>query len=300
MRVGFMTHLLWDRYGPFWLRLLEAAGADVSTADPARVDAVIDHDTRLDAVSGAAFRTAAAEAIVLAGCDRIVVPQLNPGYEGARGSAQDPFVADLPAALGRAVPGLPSLLSVPASLTDPEVERIAVGVLNAVSPSPGSVRRVWQTHRADARATRPEGVRPARTPSATSTVALVGQPWHLSESLRARLEGPGEHLISAHQLAPDDLRTEGGRVDAGMAPTDAEALGAVRLFARRGGVARIRMVVDPTSGADAWLERKARALVRRPFETVPLPPPVPAPEPDADAGAGPDTEPAAPDEVRKD
>ena len=271
MRVGFVTRLLWDRYGPFWLRLLEAAGAEVTMADPERVAGALG-DPRVEAVSGAAFRHAAAEAIALSACERIVVPDLNAGYQGSRGSAQDPFVADLPEALARAVPGLPPLAAVPAELDAPGLEGVAVALLSVVSPSPGSVRRVWQTHRADARPPRPAGVTGARLPSTTVTVALVGQPWHLTDELRARLERPGEHLVSAHQIAPAELREEGLRADAGLSPTDAEALGAVRRFARSGAVASLRMVVDPSSGADAWLERRARAWARRrPFDTVRLP-----------------------------
>jgi hypothetical protein len=297
MRVGFVTRLLWDRYGPFWLRLLEAAGAEVALPDAERVAGAL-ADPRVEAVSGAAFRRAAAEAIALSACERIVVPDLNAGYAGSRGSAQDPFVADFPAALARAVPGLPPLAAVPAELDAPGLEGAAVGLLSVVSPSPGGVRRVWQTHRADARPPRPGGAPTARLTSPATTVALVGQPWHLTEALRAGLEGPGEHLLSAHQLAPADLREEGLRADPGLAPTDAEALGAVRRFARRGDVATVRMVVDPTSGADAWLERRARALTRRrPFETVRLP--------DGDAEGSADEEraadaPPAAGEVRRD
>ncbi|MEX2502841.1 MAG: hypothetical protein WD336_10740 [Trueperaceae bacterium] len=271
MRIGFVTTLLWDRYGPFWDRLARAAGADVVAADVERTtQASTDH--RLEAVSGRAFRRAAAEAIALAASsDRIVVPDLNPGYDGSRGSAQDPFVADLPNALRQAVPGLPPIVGVPADLADPGMETIAGRFLAEIAP-PAELRRLWQTHRADARPPRPSTAPTAWRPSDATTVALVGQPWHLSDAVRDRLEGPAERLISAHRTSPADLRAEGWRADAGLAPTDAEALGAVRRFARRGGVVRIRMVTDPESGADAWLARKASGIVRRPFETVELPP----------------------------
>jgi len=280
MRIGFVTRLLWDRWGPFWSRLLHAAGAEIVAPDPARLEQASD-DPRLGAVSGRAFRAAAAEAIALSGCERLIVPHPNFGYDGARGSAQDPFVADFPGALAHAVPGLPPLLAVPADLSSPGIESLAISILSTVSPSPGTVPRLWQTHRADLRTPRAPGVPAARTPSVTSTVALVGQPWHLDEALRDRLEATGEHLVSAHRLDPAALRSEGWRVDDKLAPSDAEALGAVRLFARRPGIARVRMVVDPDSGADAWLARRARALVRRPFDTVELPagavPPVAVP-----------------------
>jgi len=164
---------------------------------------------------------------------------------------------------------------VPADLSSPAIESLAISILATVSPSGGTVRRVWQTHRADLKTPRAPGFGPAELPSTAVTVALVGQPWHLGESLRDRLENRGEHLVSAHQLDPAALRAEGWRVDERLAPTDAEALGAVRLLARRPGIARLRMVVDPESGADAWLEHRARSLVRRPFETVELPGAVP-------------------------
>ena len=282
MRIGFVTRLLWDRYGRFWLRLLEAAGAEVSLPDPERVSA-LSADRRLDAVSGRAFREATAQALALSGVDRLVVPELNPGYEGSRGSAQDPFVADFPGALAQVVPGLPPLVGVPADLAAPDLESRAVGLLTAVAPSPGTVRRVWQTHRADAKPPRPAGLPGAGGES--RTLALVGQPWHLSEALRVRLERGGERLLSAHQLAPAELRAEGWRADPELAPTDAEALGAVRRFARRGDVAALRMPVDEDAGADAWLARKARAWSRREIEIVPLEPDA-APAPAVDGGRG--------------
>lgn len=280
MRIGFVTRLLWERWGPFWSRLLHAAGAEIVAPDPARLEQA-SQDPRLGAVSGRAFRAAAAEAIALSGCERLIVPDPNFGYDGARGSAQDPFVADFPGALAQAVPGLPPLLAVPADLSSPGTESLAISILSTVSPAPGTVRRVWQTHRADLRTPRAPGLGAATTPTTSSTIALVGQPWHLDERLRDRLEGRGEHLVSAHQLDPAALRDEGWRVDDKLAPTDAEALGAVRRFARRPGIAGVRMVVDPESGADEWLARHARSLVRRPFEIVELPeravPPVAVP-----------------------
>jgi hypothetical protein len=284
MRIGFVTRLLWDRYGRFWRRLVEAAGADVVLPDPERVAAAA-ADRRLDAVSGRAFREAAGQALALSGVDRLVVPELNPGYEGSRGSAQDPFVADFPGALAQVVPGLPPLVAVPADLAAPDLESRAVALLTAVAPSHGAIRRVWETHRADAKPVRPAGLPGAG--AERRTIALVGQPWHLDEALRVRLERGGERLLSAHQLAPRDLREEGWRADPELAPTDAEALGAVRRFARRGDVRALRMPVDPDSGADAWLARKARAWSRRPLETVPLAGDgAPADAPAVDGGGG--------------
>jgi hypothetical protein len=269
MRIGFVTRLLWDRYGPFWRRLLDAAGADTVVADPERV-ASLDDDPRLDVVAGRAFREAAAEALALSSCDRIVVPELNPGYAGTRGSAQDPFVADFPGALAHGIPGLPGLLAVPADLDVDAVEGRAIAILSLVVPSPGAVRRVWQTHRADARPPRPAGL-PPEGGVGSRTVALVGQPWHLNDDVVRVATRGSERLLSAGRIAPAEARAEGWRIDPKLAPSDAEALGAVRRLVRRPGVDVVRMVVDASSGADAWLERRAREVAsRRPFETIDL------------------------------
>lgn len=269
MRVGFVTHLLWDRYGVFWSRLLTAAGAEIVLPDADEVAALRD-DPRLDVVSGQAFREAAAQAASLSGCDRIVVPELNPGYEGARGSAQDPFVADFPGALRQSVPGLPSLLPVPAELDRHAIEGRAIELLARIMPATVQVQRTWQTHRADARPPRAPGLPSTGRSGASSTVALIGQPWHLVADIEGRAGVRAEDVVSAARLAPAELRAEGWRIDPKLAPTDAEALGAARRLGRRPGIDRVRMIVDPSSGADAWLERRARELVRHPFETLTL------------------------------
>lgn len=266
MRVGFVTHLLWSRYGPFWRDLLVAAGAEVSSPEPERVRRAWQHPS-VAALPGLAARGAGAEALALADCERIVVPELNAGYGGARGGAQDPFVASLPEALARSLGGLPPLLAVPAELRAEGLESVALETLLTVARDPGLVRRVWRTHRARARPPRSHGIRWS-DPAARETVALAAQPWWLREEVRSTLEGPGEHLVSAHQEDPQGLRREGWRVDEGLAPSDAEAVGALRLFARRGAVARVRLLVDRASGADAWLQRRAQELVRKPLEVV--------------------------------
>lgn len=269
MRIGFVTRLLWERYGPFWQRLLEAAEAEVVLPDPDRARAA-QEDPRLAVVAGRAFVEAAAEAVALSECDRIVVPQLNPGYVGSRGSAQDPFVADFPGALAQSVPGLPVLEAVPAEAASAATEGRAIELLTRVAPAAGLVRRVWQTHRADARAPRASGTPALRRAGATRTVVLVGQPWHLRAGVEDRAGRPAEHVVSASRWPAAEARDEGWKIDPKLAPTDAEALGAIRRLGRRPDVDVVRMIVDRTSGADAWLERHARDLVRRPFETIDL------------------------------
>ena len=91
-------------------------------------------DERLEAVSGFAFRLAAAEALALADTpDVILAPDLNAGTTSLRGSGQDPFIASFPEALNASLSGLPSVMSIPASLTD-NLETLAISTLQALTP----------------------------------------------------------------------------------------------------------------------------------------------------------------------
>lgn len=268
MRVGLVSTLLWSRYGPFWTNLVEGVSAQPLRADAAALQAAR-ADTRLASLPGLAFELAAAEALALAHADLLLVPELNPGVEEGRGSGQDPWIVNFAGTLRSVVAGLPPLLSVPADLGG-NLESVAVEALLALARDPGRVRRVWQRHRAAARPPRAAGVRWLLRPSETRTVALVAQPWLLSDALAARLAGDGEHLVAQHRLDPASLRAEGLRADPRLIPTDAEVLGAARLFARRGAVAELRMVVDERSGADHWLLRRVEAMVNKPLTVVRL------------------------------
>mgnify|MGYP001003820958 CR=1 FL=1 len=116
VRVGFVTQLLWPRYGRFWQQLAEAAGAESVFPDLAGVSAAL-HDEAVRNVPGAAFRLAAAQAVSLAEeVDVLVVPRLNRESEVARGAGQDPWISDFPGALQSAVPGLPAIRPVLAEL----------------------------------------------------------------------------------------------------------------------------------------------------------------------------------------
>ncbi len=270
VRVGFVRSLLWQRYGPFWSRLLNDAGADVVFAS---VDAVArwQDDPRLDAISGRGFRAAGAEALALASCDLLIVPSLNVGYDGTRGSAQDPFVADLPSALAAVLPGLPRVMAVPSDLAVVGLDTLAISLLSLANPSPGMVRRVWQTHQAYVKPPALPGWPAPSLGSLRLPVGLVGQPWNLNPDVARAVEREGELLLRADQVDPVVLREEGWRVDERLAPTDAEALGAVRRLTRRSDVSRIRLVMDRASGADVWLARRVHDLARRPVEEVDLP-----------------------------
>jgi hypothetical protein len=271
MRVGFITQLLWPRYGDFWVKLVTGAGLEPIYAAPDDVRRAL-RDERLGSVPGVAFRLAAAQALALE-ADVIVAPDLNPGASTARGSAQDPFIANFPEALTTLVGGLPSVVGVPASLAG-GLETLAVSTLHSLVRDPGLVRRVWERHRTGARAPRVPEPKWRVRPAEGGTVGLVGQPWLLREALErlalARVAPPGgfRHAVSQRQLDPSLLQKEGGRLDDRLLPTDAEALGAVRLLSRKGSVTELLMLADRTSSADAWLLGRAQRLVHKPFAVV--------------------------------
>jgi hypothetical protein len=268
VRVGFLTHLLWDRYGPFWSSLAVAAGADPVHPDP---EAVLDHltDDRVAAVPDVVFRLAVAAALALDDTDLIVVPSLNPERDGGPGGAQDPWIADLPAALGRVRGAGPPLWPVAADLAL-AVETPAVSFLARLVHEPAKVRRAWAQHRAAARPPRRVPPPGAVRPSDGRVVAVVGQPWLATPAVARLATGPTERPLGPYGYDPEELRAEGRRVEARLIDTDAEALGAVRRFGRSAGVDVLRLVVDGGSASDAWLARRAEALAPRRLEVVDL------------------------------
>ncbi|CAN5906432.1 hypothetical protein BH24DEI2_BH24DEI2_09230 [soil metagenome] len=263
MRVGFITQLLWPRYGDFWVRLVEGVGAEARFPDPNRVLEQL-ADNRLTDVPGAVFRLAVAQALSLQETDLIVAPDLNFGTEVARGSGQDAFVASFPEALSNRFGGLPPVVGVPATLSG--LETRAVEFLLALSRDAAQVRRVWERTRA--LAVPPRYPEPRWTVPPLETVGVVGQPWLLSDALVARLQGDTGHTVSQHRLEPQTLREEGWRAEPRLVPTDAEVLGAARLLGRRAAVTRLRFVADAGSGADAWLASQVTKLVHKPLSVT--------------------------------
>jgi len=268
VRVGFLTHLLWERYGPFWTSLAQAGGAEVVHPE---VEAVVARlaDPRVAAAPAIAFRVAIASALALEEVDLLVVPRLNPaaGDRGGRGAGQDPWVAELPTMLERSVPGLPPIWSVEADLGRP-LESNAVTFLRRLTTDVGVVRRAWSQHRAAAHPPRRGTAAPMAAPPGTPTVALVGEPWWMTPAVAALATRPGERLSAPYDLDPAALRDEGRRLDVALVDSDAEALGAIRLYARSAAIARLRLVVDAAADSDAWLVRRARVLVPRRLEVV--------------------------------
>jgi hypothetical protein len=271
VRVGFVTQLLWDRYGPFWLRLVRDAGAEGLLPMPDAVRTVL-AEPRVAAVAPLTFRLAAAQAVALAaaGADALLVPDLNGAEKAtseqlARGGGLDPWIADFPTALRDALAGLPALVPVPVELGD-EIDRSAVTALQNLLHDAHAVRRIWGRRRAEARPPRRATPAWSAPAGARRTVGLVGQPWLLNDALAGRATAATEHVVSQHRLDPELLRAEARRLGEPLLPTDAETLGAARLFGRRGGVSEIRMVADRASAADAWLANRVRGLVRKPFQ----------------------------------
>jgi hypothetical protein len=257
---------LWKRYGPLWARLVADVGADVALA-PAGVAGA--DDPRLSQIPGLAFRLAAAQALALADCDTLIVPELNPEGAATRGGAQDPWVASFPEVLHRSVPGLPPLIAVPAGY-DERLEGLIVETLLRLSGDATAVRRAWQRRRSSVRPTAPRRLYIAPAPPGVRTTALLCQPWLASDALAAAVTTPGHRVLAADAFDPVALRSEGDLVEAGLIDTDREVLGAARLFGRSAAVDELLLVVDEGSGADAWLARRLEGAAHKPFRTLAL------------------------------
>ena len=263
MRVGFITQLLWSRYGRFWVSLLNGIGAEPQFATVEQVTETV-QDERLAQIPGLSFRLAAAQALALQGCDFIVAPELNFGDTPARGGGQDPWIASFPDALASTLSGLPQVIGVPATL-ETDLQPLVLERLLPLSRDPAQVRRVWERTKGSVKPPRYPSLRWTRTPSETTTVGLLGQPWLLTDKLVETLKTEETHLVSQHQLDPETLRAEGWRLESRLSPTDAEVLGAARYLGRRGSVERLRLLVDKTSGSDAWLQTQVKRLVHKPL-----------------------------------
>jgi len=265
MRVGCITAFAWERYGERWADLLRAVDAEVVL--PSRA-AVLAEAERLDPGDGVVAWLARASLRALSGVDLVIVPALLPNTASGPGSAQDPWVVDLVTMLADAEPGAPQLIAVPAA-TGPAVEAAVIPVLTRVQRDAGRVRRAWDRYRVAA-------LRPWRPNAAAGTardarhVALAASPWWCGTGLAAALTRPGEVMVGQHQVDPEALRAEGWRWRGDINDADAETLGAVRRYARRGDVAGVRLVIDRASASQAWLQRRAGEIAGERLETVML------------------------------
>ena len=262
MRAGFITQLLWPRYGPFWTKLVEGAGLEPVYAADDEVRRALS-DPRLDEIPGTAFRLAGAQVLAL-DADVIFAPDLNPGESATRGGGQDAFIANFPEALATTLVGLPPIIGVPASLTGAGLESLVVSTLLGLTHNAGLVRRVWERHRTAARAPRRPDPKWRVRPSDGGTVGVIGQPWLVNDTLARRVAGEA-HVVGQHQLDPAFLREEGRRVDDRLVGTDTEVLGAAHFLGRKGSVERLVMIADETSSVDAWLVSQVQRTAHKPL-----------------------------------
>lgn len=271
VRVGFVTQLLFERYGAFWRALVEGAGAEVALPERDTVSLRLE-EIEPEHAPGLAFRLAAAQAASLRECDLLVVPQLVPESDGERGSAQDRWVADLPGALGDAVAGLPPLVAAPA-FHDASLESRSIALLQSLLHDPAAVSRVWSRVRSGARRVGQAPPRRAVPVSAHGSVAagvaLVGQPWLMTEQVLSVAAAAGVGGPVQAGLDPELVRREGWASDERLVPTDAEVIGAARVLARRAGVSELRVVVDGAL-SDGWLLRRVAQVVHTPVTALTL------------------------------
>ena len=267
MRVGFVTQLLWSRYGAFWVKLVTSVGLTPVYAADERVRRLL-ADPRLEAIPGTAFRLAAAQALALE-ADVVFAPDLNPGSSSTIGGGQDAFIASFPEALANTVPGLPAIVGIPAQLGGEGFESLVVNTLLNLTHDAAVVRRIWERQRSAATPPRLSEPSWRVRPSEGATVGVVGQPWLLNDALVARIAGE-RHVVSQLQLEPQLLRDEGRRVDTRLIATDAEVLGAARFLGRKGNIGSLVMLFDETSGVDAWLVAQAQRHASKPLEVFTL------------------------------
>lgn len=267
MRVGFIRGLLWERYGDFWTTLVQGLEVETQQADLEAVRGFI--KSKEIRTSGLSFQVAVAEAFALSTVDLIIAPHLNPqadaGKSVARGSGQDPWIASFPEAL-QTLGGLPPVMGVPV-LLDSSLETLVIETLLSMKRDPTRVRLVWERHKRGAGAKRYPEPRWTKQPGQREVVAVLAQPWLLPPVLE-HLVLPESHLISQHQLSPEVLQEEAKRLEKRLIATDAEVLGAAHYFNRKGNVDKLVMIVDQTSGADAWLEKQARKIVTKELEVI--------------------------------
>jgi hypothetical protein len=266
MRIGFIRGLLWERYGDLWLSLVQGLELEPSFADPVAVK----QHLQTEQSPGLTFQIAVAEARALNDVDVLVAPDLNPTHEGgqavARGSGQDPWIASFPEAL-QTLGGLPPILGIPATL-EGNLESLVLETLLSINHDPSKVRLVWERNKHKAQPPHYPEPRWTKLPGQQEVVAVLAQPWLLTAPLISKLNRPDMHVVSQAQLNPALLREEAKRLEKRLVATDAETLGAAHYFSRKGNIDKLLVIIDKSSGADAWLETQVKKLVTKPLEVV--------------------------------
>ena len=261
MRIGFITQLHWNRYGDFWQNIIKDAGAELVFANKEEILENI-KDERLENIDNNVFKLAAAEALALKDVNLIIAPDLNQNKETAKGGGQDPWLANFPATLQKVVKGLPAIYSVPSQNT-PNIQEKAIELLMSLTHSPSVAKRILNEHIAKLKM---EYKDIRHIDKYRDAPALVGQAW-LIDSF-AELASDDFDLIKQTQIDPEILKAEAARHDKNLIDSDGEVLGASYLFNRKAAINRIILLADQNSANDLWLERRAKKIIRKDFETI--------------------------------
>lgn len=262
MKVGFITQLLWPRYGEFWQDVARAAEFELVFPT---IDATLEflNTPELQEIRSVSFRIAAAQALSLADdTGLIVVPDVSQGVREPRGAGENPWIAALGDSLAVTFPELPPLFSVPAAL-GAVAEPAVLQFLQEGLFEPASVKLAWSRLRAPLYAPRVVRGDPfAKPATAPQFTGLIGQPWLFNDAVIGAAEERFGPVVAQSVLSPDALIVEGERVlERPLLPTDIEVIGAARLFARRASVGPVVLIVDPLSSSDAWLQSRIQKLI---------------------------------------
>ena len=192
MRVGFVTQLLWSRYGLFWQKLFESLDAEI--VFPTKED-TLKHLSRLNDVSFSSysFKIAAAQALSLDDVDFLVVPDVNYGGSSLKGSGQDPWIADFPETLQQTFGALPKVIVAPANAQPniTEFEAMLVDqIYNLVDA--GVMRRAWGSRKSLLKVKK---IKRDQAAEQRAQSAVLGQAWYFNQvSLIERLNKKVETL----------------------------------------------------------------------------------------------------------
>ncbi len=261
MRVGFITQLLWTRYGPFWVNLFRGIGAEVVFADAKSVT----YQTKradLEEIDSLVFRLAVLQALSL-NVNFIVAPEINYSSKGTKGSAQDPWIANFVDTLTNKVKGLPPIIGVPATLSIPQhkLEKLVTQVLYPLARQVHDIKRVWERYYNNTK--KQNYLKPYLNPR-ENYLGIIGQPWLVDEALISVLN-TANPILAQYQLDYSYLQQEGLRVRDDLISSDSEVIGAAHYLGRKGNIQEITMLADKSSGADIWLTKRVKRIVHKPF-----------------------------------
>ncbi len=209
MRVGFVTQLLWSRYGLFWQKFFESLDAEI--VFPTK-DATQKHFAKLNDVSfsSTSFKIAAAQAASLSDVDILVVPDINYGGTSIKGSGQDPWIADFPETLQQTLGALPKVMIAPANaqpnITDFEAMLIDQ-VYNLVDA--GVMRRAWGSRKS---LLKTKKLKRDQAAEQRASSAVLGQAWYFSQDALIDKINKKVEVLEANAPATSVLETSAAKV----------------------------------------------------------------------------------------